>query len=85
MLRVADQELTDGWGTSDPPDDTLVRSGVMSLADRITAMAKAGESPPASASDPSRPAVLIASDDGRGVCESLSYLPVSRWTIWMTT
>lgn len=39
----------------------------------------------ASVSDPNRPAVLIASDDGRGVYESLGYLPVSRWTIWMTT
>ena len=39
----------------------------------------------ASVSDPHRPAVLIASDDGRGVYESLGYLTVSRWTIWMTT
>lgn len=39
----------------------------------------------ASVSDPNRPAVLIASDGGRGVYESLGYLPVSRWTIWMAT
>jgi ribosomal protein S18 acetylase RimI-like enzyme len=37
----------------------------------------------ASVSDPNRPAVLISSDDGRRVYESLGYLPVSRWTIWM--
>jgi len=55
---MADQELTDGWGTSDPPDDTLVRAGVMSLAARITDMAKAAGCP------------LV--DDGRWVAASLS-------------
>jgi ribosomal protein S18 acetylase RimI-like enzyme len=38
----------------------------------------------ASVSAPNCPAVLITSDDGRGVYESLGYLSVSRWTIWMT-
>lgn len=37
----------------------------------------------ASVSEPDNPAVLIASDDGRDVYESLGYLSISRWTIWM--
>jgi GNAT superfamily N-acetyltransferase len=32
---------------------------------------------------PSLPAVLIASDDGRGVYAALGYMAVSRWTIWL--
>ncbi len=55
---MADQDLTDGWGISDPLDDTLVRAGVMSLADRISHMARAA----------GRPVV----DDGRWVASSLS-------------
>jgi hypothetical protein len=31
---------------------------------------------------PELPAVLIASDDGRGVYEALGYLAVVRWTLW---
>lgn len=36
----------------------------------------------ATAADPTLPAVLIASDDGRPVYERLGYLPVQRWTAW---
>jgi hypothetical protein len=38
----------------------------------------------ATASAPGLPAVLIASDDGRGVYESLGYLAVNRWTLWLS-
>jgi GNAT superfamily N-acetyltransferase len=37
----------------------------------------------ATVAEPSLPAVLIASDDGRGVYEGLGYLAVLRWTLWM--
>jgi hypothetical protein len=37
----------------------------------------------ATVADPSLPAVLIASDDGRGVYEGLGYLAVLRWTLWI--
>ena len=37
----------------------------------------------ATISDPTLPAVLISSDDGRGVYESLGYLPIIRWTLWL--
>lgn len=38
----------------------------------------------ATVSEPSLPAVLIASDDGRGVYETLGYLPILRWTLWLS-
>ena len=38
---MADESLPDGWGPTTPSDDTLVRSGVESLADRIRHMAGA--------------------------------------------
>jgi hypothetical protein len=37
----------------------------------------------ATVSKPQLPAVLIASDDGRGVYASLGYLATSRWTLWL--
>lgn len=37
----------------------------------------------ATLADPSRPAALIASDDGRPVYERMGYLPVSRCTFWL--
>jgi GNAT superfamily N-acetyltransferase len=37
----------------------------------------------ATLSDPARPAVLIASDDGRPVYERMGYLAVERWTVWL--
>lgn len=37
----------------------------------------------ATVADPTLPAVLISSDDGRGVYESLGYLPIVRWTLWL--
>jgi hypothetical protein len=36
----------------------------------------------ATAADPSLPAVLIASDDGRRIYERMGYLPVTRVTLW---
>ena len=36
----------------------------------------------AALSTPDLPAVLIASDDGRGVYERLGFLPISRFTLW---
>jgi hypothetical protein len=33
--------------------------------------------------DPERPAVLIASDDGRPVYARMGYLAVERWTVWL--
>jgi hypothetical protein len=36
----------------------------------------------ATLADPSLPAVLIASDDGRPVYERMGYLPIVRWTLW---
>ena len=42
MGRVSDGVLlADGWGPDSPPDDTLVRAGVVSLCDRIRHMAEA--------------------------------------------
>lgn len=38
---MADDRLADGWGADDPADDTLVRSGVDSLADRMAHLARA--------------------------------------------
>ncbi|HZC27261.1 MAG TPA: hypothetical protein VE287_09555 [Actinopolymorphaceae bacterium] len=37
----------------------------------------------ATLSDPERPALLIASDDGRPVYERMGYLPIVRWTAWL--
>jgi hypothetical protein len=37
----------------------------------------------ATLADPSRPAILLASDDGRPVYERMGYLPVERWTAWL--
>lgn len=37
----------------------------------------------ATSTDPTVPAVLIASDDGRPVYERMGYLPVTRFTLWL--
>jgi len=37
----------------------------------------------ATMADPTLPAVLIASDDGRPVYERMGYLPVTRFTLWI--
>jgi GNAT superfamily N-acetyltransferase len=37
----------------------------------------------ATLSDPRRPAVLLASDDGRPVYERMGYFAVERWTVWL--
>jgi len=37
----------------------------------------------ATAADPGRPAVLVASDDGRPVYEALGYVAIERWTAWL--
>jgi GNAT superfamily N-acetyltransferase len=37
----------------------------------------------ATLADPARPAVLIASDDGRPVYERMGYVAVERWTVWL--
>lgn len=37
----------------------------------------------ASLADPSRPAVLLASDDGRPVYERMGYIAIERWTAWL--
>ncbi|MHA6794997.1 GNAT family N-acetyltransferase [Pseudonocardia bannensis] len=37
----------------------------------------------ATLSDPTAPAVLIASDDGRPVYERMGYIAVERWTAWL--
>ena len=37
----------------------------------------------ATLSDPEQPAVLVASDDGRPVYESMGYLALERWTAWL--
>jgi hypothetical protein len=37
----------------------------------------------ATLADPDRPAVLIASDDGRPVYARMGYLAVERWTAWL--
>jgi hypothetical protein len=39
----------------------------------------------ATLADPVLPAVLLSSDAGRGVYESIGYLPVTRWTLWWRT
>ena len=39
----------------------------------------------ATVAEPGLPAVLISSDDGRGVYEAMGYLPVVRWTLWLAT
>jgi len=36
----------------------------------------------AASADPTSPAVLLASDDGRSVYERLGFVAVSRWTLW---
>jgi hypothetical protein len=54
---MAGQKRIGGWGVSDPPDDTLARAGVMSLAERIIQMAKAARVTPSdSRSSPGRSA-----------------------------
>ena len=37
----------------------------------------------ATLSEPTRPAVLIASDDGRPVYERMGYVAIERWTAWL--
>lgn len=37
----------------------------------------------ATLADPARPAVLLASDDGRPVYERMGYFAVERWTAWL--
>lgn len=37
----------------------------------------------ATLADPSLPAVLVASDDGRTVYERMGYLAIERWTAWL--
>lgn len=37
----------------------------------------------ATVAEPTLPAVLISSDDGRGVYEAMGYLPMTRWTLWL--
>jgi GNAT superfamily N-acetyltransferase len=37
----------------------------------------------ATLADPTLPAVLVASDDGRPVYERMGYLPVTRFTLWI--
>lgn len=37
----------------------------------------------ASTADPGRPAMLISSDDGRGVYAGLGFLPLQRYTLWL--
>ncbi len=61
---------------------TLVE-GVAALAGARGKGAGAAVAWAATTCDPARPAVLIASDDGRPVYERLGYLPVERWTVWM--
>jgi len=39
----------------------------------------------ATLADPVLPAVLLSSDAGRGVYETIGYLPVTRWTLWWRT
>jgi hypothetical protein len=39
----------------------------------VTAAAAAGD----------RSAVLVASDDGRPVCEGLGFVPLMRFTVWI--
>ena len=49
--------------------------------------AAAGTAPPspgaATLADPSKHAVLIASDDGRSVYERMGYLPLTCFTLWI--
>jgi hypothetical protein len=61
---------------------TLVE-GVASLPQARGRGAGAAAAWAATVSDPERPAVLIASDDGRPVYERLGYLPLERWTVWL--
>lgn len=37
----------------------------------------------ASVTKPNQPAMLIASDDGRGVYDGLGYVPLQRYTLWL--
>lgn len=37
----------------------------------------------ATLADPQRPAVLVASDDGRPVYERMGYVAIERWTVWL--
>ncbi|MEQ7009927.1 GNAT family N-acetyltransferase [Actinopolymorpha sp. B17G11] len=37
----------------------------------------------ASLCEPTQPAVLLASDDGRPVYERMGYLAIERWTAWL--
>jgi hypothetical protein len=61
---------------------TLVE-GVAALAGARGKGAGAAVAWAATTCDPARPAVLIASDDGRPVYARLGYLPVERWTVWL--
>jgi GNAT superfamily N-acetyltransferase len=37
----------------------------------------------ATMAEPTRPAVLISSDDGIGIYRRMGYLPLTRWTLWV--
>ena len=37
----------------------------------------------ATLADPSRPAILVASDDGRPVYEAMGFVAIERWTAWL--
>ena len=37
----------------------------------------------ATLADPNRPAVLLASDDGRPIYARMGYVAVERWTAWL--
>jgi hypothetical protein len=37
----------------------------------------------ATLADPARPAMLVASDDGRPVYEAMGYVAIERWAAWL--
>jgi GNAT superfamily N-acetyltransferase len=72
-----------GTATAHRHGDVVLVESVATLAQARGRGVGAAVTWAATCAEPGRPALLIASDDGRPVYERLGYLPVERWTVWL--